>query len=201
MLQLALSRVPLCVRHVRLWIIQEIVCSGFELELYARHEWTMIYWYLCRVLSTQVALLDELKVSLLREVESADVGVALAYTSFQRDYADALRCFAFAMRNVSQESSFELKFIMNPVTSKKLLYYYSPSRVRIDPSREQANFEKRFKWAFIAGYSEAMTLDEDRPILGKWRRWRNAQEVSYAVSRSPAFFSSLLVCFSFVTME
>jgi hypothetical protein len=50
--------------------------------------------------------------------------------------------------------------------------------VQIDTTREQANFQKRFKWAFITGYSEAKTLDDDRPVLGKWRRWRNEQEVN-----------------------
>jgi N-alpha-acetyltransferase 35, NatC auxiliary subunit len=85
---------------VRLWVVTEVVCSGFELELYARHEWTMIYWYLGQLLSTQVALLDELKVSLLREVDCLDAQGALAYASVQRDYAWALLCFALAMRNV-----------------------------------------------------------------------------------------------------
>lgn len=61
----------------------------------------MMYWYLCQVLGTQVTLLDELKVSLLREVDGVDITDALEYTSFQRDYACALRCFAFAMRTVS----------------------------------------------------------------------------------------------------
>ncbi|KAF8510336.1 Mak10 subunit, NatC N-terminal acetyltransferase-domain-containing protein [Gautieria morchelliformis] len=148
----SLSRMPLCIRHVRLWVITEVVCSGFELELYARHEWTMIYWYLGQVLSSQVALLDELKASLLRGVDSLDAHSALAYVSVQRDYAWALRCFALAMRN--------------------LLYRFPPSKVHIDSPREQANFEKRFKWAFIAGYSE---VDEDRPVFGKWRRWRDEQ--------------------------
>lgn len=59
----------------------------------------------------------------------------------------------------------------------QVLYRYASSKVQITAAREQANFEKRFKWAFIPGYSEATTWDEDRPILGRWRRWRNEQEV------------------------
>ncbi|KAF8589714.1 hypothetical protein K439DRAFT_1628492 [Ramaria rubella] len=152
-----LSRVPLIIRHTRLSIITEVIFSGFELELYARHEWVMVYWYLGRILSTQIAVLDDLYVSLLREDEADRVRQALGYISVQRDYAEALRYVVVALRD--------------------MMYHYPPSKVQIDPEREQANFEKRFKWAFISGYSEATTLDEDRPILGMWRRWRNEHGV------------------------
>ncbi|KAF8528155.1 Mak10 subunit, NatC N-terminal acetyltransferase-domain-containing protein [Hysterangium stoloniferum] len=153
----ALSRIPLCIRHMRLLIISEIILSGFELELYARHEWAMMYWYLSEVLGSQASVLDRLQKSLQLEDDVLNVRNALRFISVQQEYTHALRDIAAGMRD--------------------MFYRYPPSKVEIEPSREQANFEKRFKWAFIPGYSEAATLDEDRPILSKWRRWRKEQQV------------------------
>lgn len=87
---------------------------GFELELYARHEWTMLYWYLGQVLNAQLSILDEVKASLLREDDNTDDNIrnALTYVSVQRDYVCALQCFAFAIRDVSYILSFELASII-----------------------------------------------------------------------------------------
>jgi len=116
-----------------------------------------MYWYAGQVLGTQVVVLDDLKASIPREDDQPDINKALAYISIQRECMEALRRFSTAMRDV--------------------LYRYAPAKSQMKASREQANFERRFKWAFINGYSEATTWDEDRPILGKWRRWRNEHEL------------------------
>ena len=69
----------------------------------------MMYWYLGQVLDAHVTLLDELSTSLLRENNrKVDVHDAMTYTSVQRDYVWGLRCFSFAIRDVSQMPLFEL---------------------------------------------------------------------------------------------
>lgn len=62
----------------------------------------MMYWYLGQVLDAQVTLLDGLRTSLLRENSGkVDVHSAMTYTSVQHDYVWGLRCFSFAIRDVS----------------------------------------------------------------------------------------------------
>ena len=44
----------------RLESLREIVFSGFKLELYLSYERPFAYWYLCEIITAQLAMLDEL---------------------------------------------------------------------------------------------------------------------------------------------
>lgn len=99
--QLALSRVSLSIRHIRLSVITEVIFSGFELDLYTREEWAMIYWYAEQVLSTQVTVLEDLEAMIPWKRDRSDARKALTYISVQREYAEALRCFSNAIRDVN----------------------------------------------------------------------------------------------------
>ncbi|GJJ11840.1 hypothetical protein Clacol_006078 [Clathrus columnatus] len=147
----AYARVPLCIRYMRLMIIAQVVLSGFELELYARSEWAMMYWYLAEVLTVQNTVLSDIHSSLLRETKTSEVKEAIAFINTRKDYVQGLQGLASTMRD--------------------MLFYLFPRPAHIDLEQEQANFQVRFKWAFIKEYSDAQELDEDKPILGKWRRW------------------------------
>ncbi|KIJ31808.1 hypothetical protein M422DRAFT_70791 [Sphaerobolus stellatus SS14] len=149
----ALLRIPLCIRYIRLSVITEVLFSGFELELYAQHEWAMIYWYMGEVLGTMGKVFNQLISSLEYEVRDDNNGdTSLKTIVARRDYYDTLRHFVDAMRDMT---------------------YWLCSAKNVTLAREQVDFERRLKWAYESGYSEATILDEDRPDLRKWRVWKD----------------------------
>lgn len=113
-LQSALLRIPLCVRYARLSVISEVLLSGFELELYSRHEWPMVYWYLGEIFTKQVEIIDEIVTYWQAdEKEREDEGghergsrrderekAAKQFIIVQRKWAKSFGCFAEAMRDV-----------------------------------------------------------------------------------------------------
>lgn len=160
-------------------MISQVIFSGFELELYAENEWAMMYWYLSETFSVQRTVLDELYSYLLQETNAEEARQVIEFIDYQREYIHGLLGITSAMRDVS----FVIHFFVHeevPNLISQVLVHLTPRSVQPEGQREQANFRVRFKWAFVKGYSDAQGPDEDRPILGKWRRWRISNEVNLA---------------------
>lgn len=55
-----LAAVPRTAQLWRLTAMRDVILSGFQQELYAPEERPIAYWYLCRVLDTHLACIEDL---------------------------------------------------------------------------------------------------------------------------------------------
>ncbi|CAK5263962.1 unnamed protein product [Mycena citricolor] len=121
----AVYHFPKCVLLWRLSVVREVVLSGFQLELYTSEEKSFAYWYASQVLHAHLECLDEL----LSAVDpNCPAGRELR---FQHSWLSALQVMTL--------SSFAL----------------SMSLMSFNWRQMQANFFRRYKWAFGSGYEIA----------------------------------------------
>jgi hypothetical protein len=151
-----MRNIPMIALTWRLHCLREIVLSGFKLELYAQYEKSFAYWYLCRIISDHLAILDKIEpvmppgVCLLRLAQNF---VAHAPPeSMARQDISVFRPFLIALHAMC-EGMFVVRILYPTLTSAntKIAQMTIPL-MTLPGERLYLNFLKRYKWAFLPEY-------------------------------------------------
>ncbi|KAJ7063693.1 Mak10 subunit, NatC N-terminal acetyltransferase-domain-containing protein [Mycena amicta] len=119
-----MGHLPSCALLWRLSVIRDVVLSGFQLELYSAEERPFAYWYLSQVIEAHLECLDELLLAL-------DPGSTPAREfGFQHSFLTALQAMAVPM--------FILSMPLMSFAWRQM----------------NANFRRRYKWAFSPVYDD-----------------------------------------------
>ncbi|KZT18829.1 Mak10-domain-containing protein [Neolentinus lepideus HHB14362 ss-1] len=129
----------------RLEIIQEVVLSGFQLDLYNPDEASMVYWYACQVMMARLECLDALLGATPPDSMTSDE------LRFQRSFVTALHDMCLATALLAKKP---------PIFS---------------PERSFLNFERRCKWAFREEYSQVPVEPVAQPNFEDYMTWRDAE--------------------------
>ncbi|KAJ7290144.1 Mak10 subunit, NatC N-terminal acetyltransferase-domain-containing protein [Mycena rebaudengoi] len=119
------GHIPACALVWRLSVVREVVLSGFQLELYTSEEKPFAYWYLSQVLEAHLACLDDM---LLVVAADSTPHVELR---FQHSLLTALQAMTVPMFALSM-----------PLMS-------------FSWQQMQANFRRRYKWAYETTYDNS----------------------------------------------
>ncbi|KAI0034972.1 Mak10 subunit, NatC N-terminal acetyltransferase-domain-containing protein [Vararia minispora EC-137] len=118
-----LRNVPRVALMWRLECLREIVFSGFKLELYAPSERPFAYWYLCRILSDHLFILDT-------------IDPMISSGSLARQDLSVSRPFLTALQDMCAS-----------------MFVMTIPLINVSPERMYLNFLKRYKWAFLPQYA------------------------------------------------
>ncbi|KAF7314975.1 hypothetical protein MIND_00011600 [Mycena indigotica] len=117
-----MSHLSSCVLLWRLSVIRDVVLSGFQLELYTAEERSFAYWYLSEVIEAHLECLDRLLLAVNPDSTPA------RELRFQHSFLTALQAMALPM------------------------FMLSMSLMSFDWQQMNANFHRRYKWAFSPDY-------------------------------------------------
>ncbi|PPR02186.1 hypothetical protein CVT26_012126 [Gymnopilus dilepis] len=133
-----LSRLPDIALSWRLSLVQEVVLSGFQLELYAPQEKPFSYWYTVQVIEAHLECLDRMSVVVQ---EGMHICLALLFISCPTDAFHSLQALCSA------------------------LFLVTLPLISFDWAQVRANFYRRYKWAFRAEYDIFDTAVVAQPVL------------------------------------
>ncbi|KAL9714643.1 N-alpha-acetyltransferase, non-catalitic subunit [Leucoagaricus gongylophorus] len=135
-----LSGVPRAILLWRLSAIQEIVFSGFQLQLYAPEERNLAYWYLTQLFELELECYDALLPSIPQS------SLAFREMLYNQQVATALQSLCSS------------SFIM------------TLSLLSFNWDRTRPNFFRRYKWAFKPDYEKFDTIPVGHPDFVKFMR-------------------------------
>ncbi|KAF7323348.1 hypothetical protein HMN09_00115700 [Mycena chlorophos] len=118
-----MAHLPSCVLLWRLSMVRDVVLSGFQLELYTAEERSFAYWYLGQVIEAHLKCLDRLLLAVQPESTQA------RELRFQHSFLTALQAMAVPM------------------------FLLSMPLMSFAWTQMNANFRRRYKWAFVGAYN------------------------------------------------
>ncbi|KIL68496.1 hypothetical protein M378DRAFT_71592 [Amanita muscaria Koide BX008] len=151
-----LQYLPTVVLHWRLSIIQEMIFSAFQLELYSPVEIPFAYWYATKLIEIRLDCLDNLMLVLPNS--------SLTYHEyrFQKDFLTALQHISMA------------------------LFFTTLSMVPYDWDSVRPTFYSRYKWAYKPEYDRIKATQIPFPSLHRFIRTCEGIALSEVLEVSPA---------------
>ncbi|KIY68793.1 hypothetical protein CYLTODRAFT_373907 [Cylindrobasidium torrendii FP15055 ss-10] len=139
-----MTKLPKAVLIWRMNILQEIVLSGFQLELYAANERPFAYWYTAQLVEQQLLAIDTVE-ALVNPISSLARELA-----FRRSFMTAIQHLCIGM------------------------YLTLAPCIPFDWPTYKHTFMRRFKWVFRPDYQDVLARPVGHPELFKFMPERDA---------------------------